>query len=238
MRESTAAKKTIHSGEQAAFASRQLDNTHRVKVERGREAASPLRRREGGGLSSRRSRRQNSQKTLPHTHTHAHTQQSPLLPPSSSVQMTSLRETNKHDVPRGKPASPLFTPYSSSLRRLIQHSYTRKHTHIRSHRRICHSEDAKTRRQESSQKLSKIFSGGETKKNTSMSRMFTVRERERRRESEGESGGGGGCVLLIGVLKQPSLAANQRSSCSDSGQSEKRAGCVSVAVAQNNDSWH
>ena len=31
---------------------------------------------------------------------------------------------------------------------------------------------------------------------------------------------------FIGILNQSSLAANQRLSCSDSGQSEKRAGCV------------
>lgn len=41
--------------------------------------------------------------------------QPPLLPSSPNVQMTSLRETNKQNVPRGKPASLLFTSYSSSL---------------------------------------------------------------------------------------------------------------------------
>lgn len=39
-------KKRIHSGDQAAFASRQLEDTHHVKVGRGREAASLLRRQE------------------------------------------------------------------------------------------------------------------------------------------------------------------------------------------------
>lgn len=51
MSESTAEKKKriIHSGDQAAFASRQLDDTHHVKVGRGREAASLLRRQEEEG---------------------------------------------------------------------------------------------------------------------------------------------------------------------------------------------
>lgn len=85
MRESTAAKKKkIHSGAQAAFASRQLDNTHRVKVERGREAASPLRGEEEGGwgLPSRAAADANTARRLfpMHTLTCTHTAITP--PPS------------------------------------------------------------------------------------------------------------------------------------------------------------
>ena len=43
-------EKNIHSEEQAGFASRQLDDTHRVKVGRGTEAASLLREEHRGGV--------------------------------------------------------------------------------------------------------------------------------------------------------------------------------------------
>lgn len=94
MRESTAAKKTIHSGEQAAFASRQLDNTHRVKVERGREAASPLRRREGGGAFQQTQQTpKQPEDSSPYTHTCTHTAVTP--PPPQLQRANDLAEGNK-----------------------------------------------------------------------------------------------------------------------------------------------
>lgn len=87
-----------------------------------------------------------------------------------------------------------FTPSSSSPCLSIQHSCAlQTHTYTHSHTdAVSQSRDAESRRQRRSQKLSKIFSG---EKNTSTSRMFTVRGRERER--------GGACRSSAFLISLP-----------------------------------
>lgn len=138
-----------------------------------------------------------------HTLTYAHT----------TLHLQPLAEGDKQvRCPTRATSIPTFFFYSLFLTSL--HQSVQNHCNIHTHAdRICHSERCSNLAAGKLQKLSQILTEG--KKNTSMSRMFTVSERERARE-KGE--------LLIGILNRASLAANRGSSCSDSGQSEKRAG--------------
>lgn len=126
-------------------------------------------------------------------------------PPSTSS--PSLRATNKCDVPREQPASPLFffTPYSSHPC-ISRSRITVTFTHMRIGSVIV--KDAQIWQQESCKSCHR--SSLKEKKNTSMSRMFTVSERERERKESYSS------AFLIGLLWQPIggqaalTAANQK----------------------------